>query len=1064
MKKSFKLILFIVLIINYSEANAQIYSFEDGLIPANWSTNSGTLTVATNKYKLGTKSLRWDWIANSRIIISNPSNIAASSISSSGGITIWVYNTIASATNKLVFSGINSSLVTKCHIDFGLNFKGWRSMWAEFVSDMGHDKTTLNSITIQAPSTGSGTVYFDYVEFPSSMLASINSDAQYIVNQDSGIDDFQGVRLQSNFVAATAPTQAQISSVDTIINRLDTWFLSKKLYPTASEYVTRKSANSSWMSSNVSTLKKITFTTDTDGAISGGIGLFPDIAPSTVDGLTIKSFTNYHGNLLPVALDYRINGTASSKTSLLNMYDWYNDQGWADGSGMGSIMYEKLRVAGYIHSVFLMRNDLGTTRLAREANTLSWFSMIGSANLAFSHYSENSDMIRTMVMAKLYAALLQADVNKRITALTALTNYYNNAFSPASGYLDSFKPDYSGYHHFGPYLGAYYCDALYAACLTYYLLHGTPYQLSEGVFNQLKQSLLTYRLFCANYDVPSSANGRFPGNTTILSDILPTFAYLALARTTPDQELLAAFSKYWKTSVDPMKSMIADASIDICQKRTLGEVELCLTAAKLAVPAESSIKASFYMPYSGLMVNRGINRLSSVKGFNRYIAGFESVSPSDNLYGRNLNFGQIEYISLINGKKNNAYNQYSWDWSRIPGTTSKYMAKASLYYLTTGSHRVFGDQSYLGGPVINDSTSAFSFKLHDNFFDASFYAYKSVFTFGNVLVCLGSKISNNSTTARTETTLLQHAFNKGESFKVNGTELAANLTNLSQPIIRDNLGNRFIVKVGNVDVFKGDTLYSAVINHGLNPKDETYAYYMLLQSSDAQEANYSNSTTDPIQLIRRDTIAHIVKHKTDKVWGYSIFNSSITLNDSLIKQVNTPSIVMIKAIDSSIYRIVISDPDMHRPYYLGSGSFPISTASATATPFGYEIVLNGVYQFNASYPNVTLTIIGNTTKIAFNTQDGNSYTFDLKNSVSVVTDTTAASIYCIKNGDNEYKISSNNEEPFDIGLVGIDGKIIKQYRNIRNSYNLDLKSLSKGIYLLKVQNSSQKIIQKLILN
>ena len=1064
MKITKKYIILTLLMCSYLGVKGQIYSFENGSVPTNWSTNSGTLSVVANKYKLGTKSLRWDWIANSRIIISNPSNITAASTSSTGGITIWVYNTTASATNKLVFSGINSSIVTKCHIDFGLNFKGWRSMWAEFASDMGHDKTALTSITIQAPTTGSGTVYFDYVEFPSSMLASINSDEQYVVNQDSGIDDFQGARLQSNFTAATSPTSAQTSGVDTIINRLDKWFLSEKLYPTASEYLTRKSANSSWMSSNVSTLKKITFTTDTDGAISGGSGLFPDIAPTTVDGLTIKPFNNYHGSLLPVALDYRINATSTSKTMLLNMYDWYNDQGWADGSGMGSIMYEKLRIAGYIHSVFLMRNDLGATRLTREANTLNWFSMIGSANLAFSHYTENSDMIRTMVMAKLYAALLQTDVNKRITALTALTTYYNNAFSPASGYLDSFKPDFSGYHHFGPYLGAYYCDALYAACLTYYLLHGTPYQLSEATFNQLKQSLLTYRLFCGNYDVPSSANGRFPGNTTILSDILPTFAYLALARTTPDQELLAVFSKYWKTSVDPIKSMIADASIDICQKRTLGEVELCLTAAKLAVPAESPVKTSFYMPYSGLLVNRGINRLSSVKGFNRYIAGFESVSPSDNLYGRNLNFGQIEYISLINGKKNNAYNQYSWDWSRIPGTTSKYLAKASLYYLTTGSHRVFGDQSYLGGAAINDSTSAFSFKLHDNFFDSSFFAYKSVFTFGNVLVCLGSKITNNSTTARTETTLLQHVFNKGESFKVNGTELTVNQTNVPQPIIRDNLGNRFIVKSGNVDVFKGDTLYSAVINHGTNPKDQSYVYYMLLQSSDAQEAQYSNATTNPIQLIRQDSIAHIVKHRTDKVWGYSIFNSTTALNDSLIKQVNTPSIVIIKLIDTSIYRMVISDPDMHRPYYLGSGSFPVSTAGASATPFSYEITLNGLYQFNGTYPNATLTNSGNTTKIAFSTLDGNSYTFDLKNSVSVVTDTMAATLGCVKIGDNEYKISSSDEEPFNVGLVAIDGKIINQVWSISNSYILNLKSLPKGIYVLKVQNSSKKILQKLILN
>ena len=966
--RSLLLLLFFTTLIH-----AQTISFEDGLIPANWSTNTGSLTIVTNKYKLGTKSIRWSWVANSKINISNPENIEAASTNNSGGINVWVYNSTPSPTAILVFSGLNSSNQVKCHIDFNLNFKGWRYLTAKFVSDMGHDKTPMTAIQIQAPSLANGELYFDNMTLPVRVQDSINSDAQFIVRQDPTIDDFQGVRSYGNFVAVANPSRQQVEAIDTIINRIDNWFLSKKLYPKATEYNIRKKANASWMTDGMNSIAKINFKTDPDSTVSAG-ALFSEFSSQKIAGSTVKKFNDYHKLLLPVALDYRINGTASSKTALLNMYDWYNDQGWADGSGMGNMMYEKIRVGGYIHSVFLMRNELGAARLAREVNTINWYSLLGSANMPFKHAGENADMIRTMVMAKLYAAILQPDVNKRITALTALTSYYNNAFSAAPGYCETFKPDFSGYHHFGPYLGAYYFDAIYAASLVCYLLHDTPYALSDATYSNLKQCLLNISLYCGNYDVPSSANARFPNKTTMLNEIIPAYAYMALAKSTPDRDLLAVFSKYWKLNAEQMRGVISRAGIDITQKRTLGEIELCLTAAKLAVPAEKPIKTSYYMPYAGLLVNRGITSLVTVDGYGKYVAGFESVFPNDNLYGRYLHFGQIEYTSLTDGRKNNAYNHKSWDWNRIPGTTSRHLNKKDLYYLTTGSHRVFGDQTFLGGAAMNDSTSVFSFKLHDNMFDKSFYANKSVFCFGNVLICLGNNITTNSTNAPTETTLLQQEFNDGESFKVNGKELEGNLLNISAPVISDNLGNRFIVKSGKVDVFKTDSFYTAIIDHGFAPKNQDYCYYMLIQSNNKQEAKFSSEKTNPIRIIRQDSTAHIVNNKEADVYAYSIFSTASDLNDSWIKQVNTPSIVLIKKIDKTTTRFVISDPDLRRPEFKG-GSLP--SESAESESFKYSIVLNGVYKLKNTLPDVKLSVEGNTTKIEFITIEGKSYTFDL---------------------------------------------------------------------------------------
>jgi chondroitin-sulfate-ABC endolyase/exolyase len=259
-------------------------------------------------------------------------------------------------------------------------------------------------------------------------------------------------------------------------------------------------------------------------------------------------------------------------------------------------------------------------------------------------------------------------------------------------------------------------------------------------------------------------------------------------------------------------------------------------------------------------------------------------------------------------------------------------------------------------------------------FDKSFYANKSVFCFGNVLICLGSNITTNSTNAPTETTLLQQEFNEGESFKVNGKELEGNLLNLSSPVISDNLGNRFIVKSGKVDVFKTDSFYTAIIDHGFAPKNQEYCYYMLIQSNNKQEAKFSTEKTNPIRIIRQDSIAHIVNNKETDLYAYSIFNATTDLNDSWIKQVNSPSIVLIKKNDKTTTRIVITDPDFRRPEFKG-GSLP--SESAQSVPFKYAISLNGVYKLKSVNPDLKLSVEGNTTRIEFITVEGKSYTFDL---------------------------------------------------------------------------------------
>jgi len=1060
MQKIF-IFLFSLFLLSNTLVKAQLYSFEDNVVPTGWSVStSPALTISGTKYKLGTKSLCWTWPVGSKMTVANPTGLDAASTNSSGGIYLWIYNTTPN-TGKLVFSFLNSLDQVKCSINFNLNFTGWRCLLASFTADMKHDKSLLTKMTIQAPSTTGGTLYFDHIEFQTAVRWDRMTDAQYTITQSDAAVDFWGIRKNGNF-PATVPvaTQAQKNGVDTILRRLDEWYLSTGKYASNTYFKYRKAAIDSDISStnsynNLKSNFKTTSST-TVGTVVTGEGLYPENLTS-VNGTSVKNFRDVaEGPMLWLAYDYRMNtGRTDSKTRWINLIDWFYDQGWADGSSMAGLFGDKLRSSGYFNSIILMRNELDATRLQRELTTLNWFSLWGVTNMPFDVPGDNADHIRALCIAKLAYAVLQTDADKKVLAMTNLKNYFNNAFSVAHGFLDTFKPDYSGYHHAGPYLAQYYPDALYAASLMYYLLHDTPYALSDSVYNTLKNCLLTWRLTASEYDVPAAACGRFPMGTQYVEQIMPAFAYLALSATQPDTELLAAFGRLWKPTVSPLIDQLKNAGVGISHRTTLGETELCLEAVNLKVTAEANPKKSLYLPYSGLLVNRNNSGLITVKGFSKYIWDYESGLPSDNLYGRYLSYGQIEYTNWVNKRRNNNYSSADWDWSRIPGTTTKYLSETALTYSSTVLHRNFSDRTFLGGIGMDDTIAVYGMQLHDNAFDKTFYANKSVFCMGNVLVCLGSNIANSDKTNRTETTLFQQELKTGETIKLNGTAVTATTTDIVSPVIRDNIGNRFIVKTGKVDIVKTNAMYAAIINHGFSPANLSYRYFQLLQSTDTQEAEYINENTCPIEVVRQDNVAHIIRQKDDKINGYVIFNSSSTLNDSWINKVNFPSIVLFRENTDDRYQLVVSDPDMRRTSATNLSGISKELEKEMGLTANYEITLNGLFRLDGDQAGYTLTNTGSTTKIAWVVQDGKSYSIQLKSLTSGVDSLITENEFNLFNSATQkiFIVNASDGGNFQLQLYSSDGKLIRQEKQVTSPYALNMSSFESGIYLVKLTNT-----------
>jgi chondroitin-sulfate-ABC endolyase/exolyase len=975
MKKQIFVALTIVLASFTGILKAQIYSFEDEVVPTVFTTSNGSLSVSQTKFKLGIKSLCWDWKTSSKLTLDNPTGLEEASKNRDGGIYLWVYNTVPTESN-LVFTFSDNTDQAKCHLDFNLNFKGWRCLLTSFVRDMAKDKSVLTKLIVEAPVVGKGTIYFDYLEFQKSVKWDRMSDAQYKVDQSPVISNYQGVRQSTELKALTTATPTELAAAEIIINRLDAWYFPSESFSAIPVYQTRRAAVERQIKFGLThNLNDLNLTVATDGTVLGA-GLFPENMPAKIDGINVRKFKDItSGSMLPLAYDFGLNKTELSKTRYLNMIDWMNDQGWADGSAMGGINFEKLRSAGYFHSIFIMRNELGAERLARELNTFNWMGKIGALSPENEKIGENADDIRSLAIAKMMYALMQPIPEKRASILLSLKRYFNNAFAISPGFSETFKSDYSGFHHAGTYFTQYYPEALYTASLIFYLLHDTPYALSDEVYSTLKNCLLTYRNVCSVYDAPVSTCGRFPLGGQFLDETLPAFAYLVLSKKQPDIELLAAFSRLWKPDELPIKENLNLANTGICLRTTLGETEMCLRAAALNVAAETSPKAAFFMPYSGLMVHRSEKNHIAIKGFSKYVWDYES-SATENLYGRHLSYGQIEYTNLITGQRNNNFENNQWDWSRLPGTTTKHLLPSEMVFKQT--HRNFSDKAFLGGTALNDSTSMFSMQLHDNAYDKTFSANKSVLCFGNVLVCVGSNICDSAKSVCTETTLFQQEMKAGDKFILNGKVIKTDNLHVENPIIRDNIGNLYIVKSGLVDIFKTDSITTALINHGIAPQNKSYCYIMLLQPTKGQEKRLESYKTCPINILRQDEVAHIVFNSEEKIFGYAIFDASKVLNDKWIQKVNIPSIVMLKEMSNSKVLLSITDPDMHRSSVTNLSTMKREVEEAASRSYMYKISINGQFVLDIQNSDIKVTTSENITKLELNVVDGKSYKIALK--------------------------------------------------------------------------------------
>ena len=265
-----------------------------------------------------------------------------------------------------------------------------------------------------------------------------------------------------------------------------------------------------------------------------------------------------------------------------------------------------------------------------------------------------------------------------------------------------------------------------------------------------------------------------------------------------------------------------------------------------------------------------------------------------------------------------------WNWCHIPGTTAPQLEKVPMDPKAWG---VLGTSTYAGG--VSDSIyGATAYAYMDTNPEVNTGAKKSWYFFDNEVVCLGAGIQSTSTYP-VHTTVNQ-CFLKGGILVDKGDKeetLANGSHTLQAPqwVLHDKIGYFFPQKEEvfltaqtqsgrwydiNTSKSKKEEkmdVFTLGINHGVGPKDGSYAYIVVPGKTSAQEME-AYQKENAIEILSNNAKVQAVRNTKLNVWMVTFFEAGTFTHKELSVTVDKPCILMIKDITSKSANLHIADP------------------------------------------------------------------------------------------------------------------------------------------------------------
>ncbi|MEO5996333.1 MAG: chondroitinase family polysaccharide lyase, partial [Chitinophagaceae bacterium] len=664
--------------------------------------------------------------------------------------TIWIYNE-KPVKDSLVFSfGRND-----CSFSFQLNFKGWRTAWVMYNRDMkGKPSETMNSLKIYAPvSVKNGTLYFDAMQYvttvdPRAPMRDIQVPFINPVNANKTanahwVNLLQFSQLSDYLKIPKTISAKEIADIEIISNRYE-----KIILPAGSSQKNQiKAITKSFEAYSIKhTGNNIT------GKPINSINAYE--INHTVPLKEAKEYAEEYGvqnavNLLfKIASAYRNTDISTAEKNIgsdqfLNMLDHLHDQGWAYGSGMGSVHHLGYNFRNYFSACLLMKDVLKkTNRLQRTQKDLYWFSGQGRTHqLPKLLPSSNIDVFNTLLGGMLASILMMDNSPEKVLQLQQFTQWLSTNIGPEYSIEGTFKPGGSLTHH-GTLYPAYAIDGIKGLTPIIYTLSNTSFAITSKAYNVVRESLWMMQQYSNPLYWPLSVSCRHPGEGKIAAE---PYAYMALADGT----------KLFDTTMAAIYLQILSGDYKTASAENF--------IAKGVAPAGFS-QGHWDMNYVLLSIHRRDNWLLTVRGHNRYFVTHES-NPDANMYGRYLTYGNLElFYPNDTENKGSYFKDEGWDWNNIPGTTTLHVPLEKLRADVINADDFSGveemlltDEVFAGGTHLGKQ-GMFAMKLHgsDKYDMGSFRANKSWFMFDSLNACLGSGITNTIKEYATETTLFQN--------------------------------------------------------------------------------------------------------------------------------------------------------------------------------------------------------------------------------------------------------------------------------------------------------------------
>lgn len=940
-----------------------------------WKAVKGNLQLSEAHFKDGKKSLLWDWKKGATLEISGLKGLAKAADfypggipeqyepayypkARYGGIKMWVYQEKAQAANMIfqVGSDIQSARsAPKYRFAVHLNFTGWRAIWVNFEEDAkvknykGSDVMTCIYAYPEAKSAiTNGRLFIDHFSLLTFISNKRHSDMQ-IENHKLDIrseDSYEilgpyEAYLKHDFSQAGVNKAALAANSKTIADRLEFLILGDG----SKDWQKRKSEIEKDLDSKIKKADKFYQNLDlknVNGYINGKpMFAIRDEHPAA-EGLEYQLAAQ--SLVFLMAIDYRLNKSDASKDKLVNTLDYFQDQGWAAGSATGTVDHV-IRLNPIANSIFLIRDELARQhKLQSRIDMLVWHARLGSLlNIDYTS-GENTDKVRGTALVKLITILMMGNDSKKKILLEDYKKYMDYVIGYAPGYSDTFKPDYSIYHHRGTYLNTYGANAVATMALIHWLLQDTPYALSANSTRILKAALIKQSQIAFGVDLHYGVCGRLTlNNSAIDGFLLPAYAFMASGQNGISDTSLAQRFNYLYTVAKP-KEINTVLTPALTYLGTLGTLEVMVRlheqcAGKMMRPEDGS----FTMPYSALMTYRQGKAFASVKGYNQYVWDYESGRGENNM-GRYLSFGTL---ITMQGDERDGFKGLGMDmndgyhWGFLPGATTKALPVEKLLYYTKpnakyteGTHRNFSESTFASGLAQDGGNGIYAIDLQDNvgpdadvsLYDSTFRAKKSYFFIGNEIICLGSDISNGDNRYSTVTTLFQYRVDQQHPTFYNGKSIGAGLSvnqKVKDGYFTDQNGLQYIVRGGQNIVIEQNEQSSfklekdvyqkvssphvkAYLDHGTAPDHKGYEYEILLNTSNNDMAPYLKTAT--YDVLQKNTDAHIIYHHNTGITAYAIFTAKKQLKGSVI-ETDTPLLAMFK--EPGDYSVLtIANPDL----------------------------------------------------------------------------------------------------------------------------------------------------------